>query len=150
MASFKGSYIHVVDEKGRVNFPSKLKKYVSSEANETFFLTRGYEKCLFLYPLDEWNKFEQSLQELYSYDPEHRRFLRSLLEYVNECTLDNQSRLMITQELREYAGIKGQVRIIGQLERIELWDPATYDSYKSGQLESYEEIALKVLTTTRK
>jgi len=150
MASFKGSFIHVVDEKGRVNFPSKLKKYVSAEANETFFLTRGFEKCLFLYPLDEWNKYEQNLQALFSYDPEHRLFLRSLLEYVNECTLDKQSRLMITQDLREYAGIGEQVRIIGTLEKIELWDPATYGSYKSGIHESYEEIAAKVLKTTRK
>lgn len=150
MASFKGSYLHVVDEKGRVNFPARLKKYVSAEANETFFVTRGYEKCLFVYPLDEWNKFEERLQDLYSFDPEHRLFLRELLEYVTECTLDKQSRLMITQELREYAGIGTQVRIIGQLERVELWDPETYAAYKSGHRTSYEEIAAKVLSTTKK
>ena len=64
MSSFKGSYAYSVDSKGRFNIPAKLRKYVSPDANDTFVITRGYEKCLFVYPLDEWARLEQSIRLL--------------------------------------------------------------------------------------
>jgi MraZ protein len=73
MSSFKGSYMYSVDDKGRVSLPAKLRKYVSPEANDTFVVTRGFEQCLFVYPLDEWNKLESSLRGLSANDPESRR-----------------------------------------------------------------------------
>jgi len=145
MSSFKGSYMYAVDDKGRVNLPAKLRKYVSPEANETFVITRGFEKCLFVYPIDEWNKMEENLRNLSSYDPEHRRFIRSLLELASESQLDTQARLTIPQELREYASIQNEVRIIGTLDKIELWNPQEYGEYKNSQPESYESIAAKVM-----
>jgi len=145
MSSFKGSYTYAVDEKGRVNLPAKLRKYVSPESNDTFVVTRGFEKCLFVYPVDEWNKLEQNLRNLSSYDPEHRMFIRALLEFASECQLDGQARISIPQELREYSRIEDEVRIIGTLDKIELWDPAVYEDYKKSQSESYEDIAAKVM-----
>jgi MraZ protein len=145
MSSFKGSYKYSVDEKGRVNLPSKLRKYVSPEANETFVITRGFEQCLFLYPVDEWNKMEHTLRSLSSYDPQNRRFIRAMLELASECTLDDQARLTIPQVLREYAGIQNDVFILGTLDKIELWNPTVYEEYKKSQPESYESIASKVM-----
>ena len=145
MSSFKGSYMYAVDEKGRVNLPAKLRKYVSPECNDTFVLTRGFEKCLYVYPVDEWNRLEQNLRNLSSYDAEHRRFMRTLLELASECQLDGQARLSIPQELREYAHITDEVRILGTLDKIELWDPDVYNEYKSSQTETYEEIASRVM-----
>jgi len=145
MSSFKGSYTYAVDEKGRVNLPAKLRKYLSPESNDTFVVTRGFEKCLFVYPVDEWNRLEQNLRNLSSYDPEHRRFIRTLLELASECQLDGQARLSIPQELREYSSIGDEVRIIGTLDKIELWDPKVYNDYKKSQPESYEDIASRVM-----
>ena len=145
MSSFKGSYIYAVDEKGRLNLPSKLRKYVSPECNETFVITRGFEQCLWVYPLDEWNKLEEKLRVLSSYDPEHRIFIRTLLELAVECQLDGQARISIPQELREYATIKDEVRILGMLDKIELWEPKIYDGYKKALPETYENIAAKVM-----
>lgn len=145
MSSFKGSYMYAVDEKGRVNLPAKLRKYVSPESNDTFVVTRGFEKCLFVYPVDEWNRLEQNLRNLSSYDPEHRRFIRALLELASESQLDGQARLSIPQELREYASIKDEVRIIGTLDKIELWNPAVYEEYRTTQPDTYESIAAKVM-----
>jgi MraZ protein len=145
MSSFKGSYIYSVDEKGRVSLPAKMRKSVSPEANVTFVITRGFEKCLFVYPNDEWNKIEVNLRKLSSYDPEHRRFVRTFLEPAIETQFDVQFRISIPQDLREFAEIKGEVRIIGALERIELWNPKVYDEYKSNQSETYEAIASKVM-----
>ena len=145
MSSFKGSYMYSVDEKGRVNLPAKLRKYVSPDTNDTFVLTRGFEKCLFVYPIDEWNKLEENLRNLSDYDPEHRRFIRALLELASESQLDAQARLSIPQELREYANIESEVRIIGTLDKIELWNPQVYDEYRNSQPETYESIAAKVM-----
>jgi len=145
MSSFKGSYTYSVDDKGRINLPAKLRKYVSPEANETFVVTRGFEQCLYVYPADEWNKLEQNLRNLSNYDAEHRRFVRTLLELASEGQLDGQSRLSIPQELREYANIREDVRIIGTLDKIELWNPKIYEEYKRSQSEPYESIAAKVM-----
>jgi MraZ protein len=98
-----------------------------------------------VYPIDEWNKIEQKLRNLSSYNPEHRSFIRALLEHVSESQLDGQARLSIPQELREYASIGDEVRIIGTLDKIELWDPKIYEEYKKMQSASLEEIAAKVM-----
>jgi len=145
MSSFKGSYNYSVDSKGRINLPAKLRKYVSPEANDTFVVTRGHEGCLFVYPLDEWNKLEALLRGLSSYDSEHRLFMRSLLEYAWEAQLDSQARIFIPQELREYAALTNEVRIIGTLDKIEIWSPSVYEEYKNIQTESYDSIAAKVM-----
>lgn len=145
MSSFKGSYTYSVDNKGRVNLPANLRKYVSPEANETFVITRGFEKCLFVYPQDEWNKLEQHLRSLSSYNPQDRLFMRVLLEYAKESQLDGQARITIPQQLLDYAGIKNEVRIIGVLDKIELWHPKYYEEYLASQSESYESIAARVM-----
>jgi MraZ protein len=145
VSSFKGSYGYAVDSKGRINIPSRLRKYVSPEANDTFIVTRGYERCLFVYPLDEWNRLEQSIRQLSSTNPQHRFFMRTLLERATECQLDGQSRITIPKELLQFAGIENDVVILGVLERIELWNPADYQEYLKSQAESYESVAQHVL-----
>jgi len=133
-----------VDSKGRINIPSKLRKYVSLEANDTFVITRGYERCLSVYPLDEWNMLEQSIRQLSPSNPKHRFFTRTLLQYATESTLDGQSRITIPKELLQYAGIEDQVLILGVLERIEVWNPKVHEEYLQAQAESYENVAQTV------
>ncbi len=145
MSSFKGSYEYSVDSKGRINIPAKLRRSVSPEANDTFVVTRGYEQCLFVYPLDEWNKLEGSIRDLSTTNPKHRFFMRTLLERATECQLDGQSRVIIPKELLQFAGIENDVLILGVLERIELWDPKIYHEYQRSQSESYENVAQTVL-----
>lgn len=145
MSSFKGSYNYSIDSKGRVSLPARLRKYVSPDANDTFIISRGFEKCLFVYPYDEWIKIEQNLRVLSTYNPEHRLFLRSLLDSAFECQLDSQARIIIPQDLREYAGIENDARIIGVLDKIEIWNPKIYQDYLAAQTDTYEIIAAKVM-----
>ncbi|CUS98556.1 division/cell wall cluster transcriptional repressor MraZ [Candidatus Chrysopegis kryptomonas] len=145
MSSFKGSYIYAVDEKGRVSIPARMRKYLSPEANETFVITRGTETCLFLFPLDEWEKLERRLKELNTFNPQHRLLVRILLMWAVEVTLDNQSRIMIPKNLLEFAKIEKEALIIGALDRIEIWNPNVFQEYVNTQPESYESIAEKVL-----
>ena len=145
MSSFKGSYSYSVDSKGRINIPAKLRKYVSPEANDTFVVTRGFEKCLFLYPLDEWSTLEGSVRELSPANSQHRFITRTLLQYATETQLDGQSRITIPKELLQFAGIEDQVLIVGVLERIEVWKPKEYDVYMKSQTDTYENVAQTVL-----
>jgi MraZ protein len=145
MSSFKGSYEYSIDSKGRTNIPAKLRKYVSPDANDTFVITRGYEQCLFVYPLDEWNSLEQSIRALSPSNPKHRFFTRTLLQFATESQLDGQSRITIPKELLQFAGVENEVLILGVLERIELWNPKVYQEYLKTQADSYENVAQTVL-----
>ncbi|MGA9363804.1 MAG: division/cell wall cluster transcriptional repressor MraZ [Bacteroidota bacterium] len=145
MSSFKGRYAYSVDNKGRINIPAKLRKSLSPEANDTFVITRGFEQCLFVYPLDEWNKLEQSIRSLSPSNPQHRFLVRTLLQWATESQLDGQARIILPQDLLKFAGIENEVLIVGVLERIEVWNPKVYEEYLSTQPTSYESVAEAVL-----
>jgi MraZ protein len=145
VSSFKGSYSYSVDSKGRINIPARLRKYVSPEANDTFVITRGYDQCLYVYPLDEWARLEQDIRQLSSTNPKHRFFMRRLLEWATESQLDGQYRITIPKDILQFAGIENDVLIIGVLEHIEVWNPRIYEEYLKTQVESYEAVAQTVL-----
>jgi MraZ protein len=108
-------------------------------------LTRGYEQCLFVYPQDEWAKVEDSIRGLSPSNPQHRFFVRTLLQWAVDCQLDSQARLSIPQDLLKFAGIENEVLILGVLERIEIWNPKIYEAYMNNQPATYETVAEVVL-----
>lgn len=144
MSSFKGRFQFTVDVKGRINLPAKMRKNVAPEAGDTFVLTRGYEKCIFVYPNDEWLLLEASIRKLHTPNPKHRQFMRTLLEMATEVQIDSASRLMLSKDLTDFAGIEGDVLIIGVLDHIEIWNPSVYTEYQSTLEESYEDVAAAV------
>lgn len=148
MSSFKGRFSYSIDNKGRIALPAKLRKSVSPEANESFVITRGFEQCLFVYPQDEWNKLEESIRGLSPSNPQHRFFVRTLLQWATDAQLDSQARVSIPQELLKFAGLENEVLIIGVLERVEIWNPKTYEEYMNNQPATYETVAEAVLKST--
>ncbi|ROL61628.1 division/cell wall cluster transcriptional repressor MraZ [Bacteroidetes/Chlorobi group bacterium ChocPot_Mid] len=146
MSRFKGIETYTLDNKGRVNIPAKMRKTLSPEANDTFVLTRGFEKCIYAYPLDEWKKKEEQLEQLNEYQEKNRFFMRMLLQYSEDVKMDAQLRVAIPKELLDFAGIEKKVTIAGVMNHIEFWNPEEYDSYMSGHPESYEEVAEKLST----
>jgi MraZ protein len=145
MSSFKGTYRFSVDSKGRVNIPSKLRKSLSDEIKDYFVVTRGFDKCVYVFPLDEWAKTEEELQKLSDYDSDDRLFSRLMYENATDVQLDSQARIVIPVELRQHANIEGDILIIGNRNKIELWNPKVYEDYKTKQTESYESVAGKVM-----
>jgi len=142
---FKGQFTYSVDSKGRVSIPSKLRKFISAESKDTVVMTRGTSKCIDVYPLVEWQKFESKLENLNSFLPKDSRFIRIILQNAIEDSLDTQSRILIPQHLIEYAGIEKDVLILGALKKIEIWNPKTYSEYLSEAPETYEQIAAEVM-----
>jgi MraZ protein len=144
---FKGQYIYSVDAKGRISIPAKLRKHVSPESNDTFIMTQGTDKCIDVYPLDQWNLLESKLSKLNLFNPEHAIFSRMLLQNAFDDTLDSQSRILIPQNLLTHAGITKDVLILGVSTKIELWNPSVYENYLNNYEESFEQIASKVITS---
>jgi MraZ protein len=145
MAFFKGQEIYSIDNKGRVNIPAKMRRVISPEANDTFTVTRGLEKCIELYPLDEWRIYEERFEKLNQYDPKNRFFLRKILMWSEEVSLDGQQRISIPKKLIEFAGIEGKVLIVGMGNHMELWNPEEFEKYIDSHDESYEDVASKVM-----
>lgn len=145
MAFFKGQEFYSIDSKGRVNIPAKMRKSLSPEANDTFVLTRGVDKCIVAYPFDEWRKYEEKFEKLNQYEEKNRYFLRLLLMWSEEVKLDAQQRISIPKQLIDFAEIEGKVAIIGMIDHIEIWNPDKFNEYLSSKEESYEQVAEKVM-----
>jgi len=145
MASFKGQASYSVDGKGRVAIPAKMRAVLAPEAKGTFTMTRGFERCIFLYPLDEWERMESEIAGLNMYSRQSRDFVRSFLRWADEVTLDAQGRVPLTRQLMEYAGIGDKALIIGALDRIEIWNPDAFDKYMDEQSADYETLAERVM-----
>ncbi|HEY9189011.1 MAG TPA: division/cell wall cluster transcriptional repressor MraZ [Bacteroidota bacterium] len=145
MATFMGMFDYSIDSKGRISIPQKMRKNIKPEAKETFVATRGFEKCIAIYPLDEWENIEKKLSSLNSFKEKDRLFQRTFLMWASHQELDSQSRITLPKTLLDYAGIKSEVKIIGVGERIEVWDPEAFDKYLNSQSEGYEAIAEQVM-----
>ena len=144
---FRGQFTYSIDSKGRIAIPAKLRKHISADANETFVMTRGLSNCIDLYPLDEWQKIEESLLNLNSFQPDDARFIRMFVQFAAEDVMDGQSRIMIPSTLITYAKIEKEVLILGSLKKIEVWNPKVYEEYLLQSPQTYEEIAAKVMAT---
>ncbi|WP_337864467.1 division/cell wall cluster transcriptional repressor MraZ [Ignavibacterium sp.] len=144
---FKGQFTYSIDNKGRISIPAKLRKHISPEANDTFVMTRGLSSCIDLYPMDEWLKIEEKLLQLNSFSESEARFLRMISQYASEDKMDSQARILIPQNLSEYAKIENEVLILGALRKIEVWNPKIFENYLNSSPESYEEIAAKVMAS---
>lgn len=112
-----GKYQNSIDAKGRMIVPSKYRE----ELGYHCVLTRGIDKCLYIYPMNQWEKFMEKLEALPTTDPNARAFVRHFYANAMECDIDKQGRMGISQELREYANIEKELVTVGLLDKIEIW-----------------------------
>jgi MraZ protein len=141
MASFLGTYKHSIDHKGRVSIPSRFRRSLSGDAEETFVILRGLESCVALYPLDEWRRMEERLRSRTYYDESNRRFQRRMLQHASHGALDAQGRVAIPPALLEHASLKKEAVVSGALDHIEIWDPEQYERYLGSSERSFEDMA---------
>ncbi len=137
---FYGEYQHSVDPKGRVIIPSKFREGLG----EKFIVTKGLDSCLFAYSPDEWTSLENKLRALPFTDKDVRTFIRFFFSGAAECEVDKQGRILIPQNLREYAGLEKDIAIIGVSSRVELWNKNTWEEYNSDDNMSADKIAEKM------
>ena len=134
---FMGEYKHNVDIKGRMIVPAKFRDGLG----DTFVVTRGLDKCLFAYPLDEWKVIETKLKQLPLTKKDARAFTRFFFSGAIECEVDKQGRINIPQNLRNYAVLEKECVVIGVSERVEIWANENWEQYVEESEESFAEIA---------
>ena len=143
MARFRGRFDYSIDQKGRINIPSKFRKMLPPDAEETFVICRAPDSCLRAYPKDEWEKYEDALLGM----PESRdsaKLLRTIQNTVNDSTLDGQGRVSLTPLQLQIAGIHKDVSIIGCGGYLEIWDTQRFNEYTSGG-EDFDEVYYKLV-----
>lgn len=134
---FIGEYSHLIDEKGRVAIPSKMRRDLGSGA----VVTRGIDKCLWVFPKKEWQILADKLAALPLSDANSRAFSRLMLAGAMEVEFDSQGRALIPSYLREYAGLKKETTIAGLYNRLEIWDNKIWNVYKTKTEKATEEIS---------
>lgn len=136
-----GEYHHNVDEKGRMIIPAKFRDGLGS----SFVMTRGLDRCLFVYPPEEWRKLENQLKELPFTKKDARAFTRFFFSGAAECELDKQGRVNIASPLREFAQLEKECVIIGVSNRVEVWSKENWETYFAESEDSFSEIAENIV-----
>ena len=141
--SFTGEYYNSLDQKNRLNIPAKFRKVLNPINDRTFVLTRGFDPCLILYPLQDWSQVESQLRKLSSIRGQHRSFVRSITRYASAVQYDGQGRIQIPDNLLTYSEINKEAAVIGMINKIEIWDPAELQKWEDemADKDDFEDLA---------
>jgi MraZ protein len=126
--AFSGKYYYTVDSKGRIIIPAPFREIISSHYNPKLYVANdAFDKCLHLYPQEEWNAIEEKVRKLPSMDDAVKYFKRKVIASAQEVELDKQGRILVPAAHREDAGLHSEIVIVGQIDRIDLWDRREWD-----------------------
>jgi MraZ protein len=145
MPQMHGEYDCKLDSKGRIRMPSTLLRQLGGSGPHTFFVNRGFEKCLMIYPEKVWENTLERINELNVYRTQDRNFIRYFFRGVSDVTTDSADRVLLNKGLLDYAGIKKDVVLFAYLDRIELWDKQTYSDWLNREPEDFANLAEQVL-----
>ncbi len=140
MGFFLGTYTPRLDDKGRLILPAKFR----SQLAEGLVLTRGQERCLYVFPVAEFQRLHERAQSAPVSNKQARDYLRVLLSGAHDDVPDKQGRLNIPPELRKYAGLSRDVAVIGTGGRAEIWDAAAWETYLAEHVDAYSETSEEV------
>jgi len=138
---FMGTYLYKMDSKGRVMVPPIYRE----ELGTKFVITKGFEKCLFGYPTKEWENLSKKLAKISLTTKETRFFLRVWFSSATFVEIDNQGRILIPLEFRNFASLKRDVAFIGVFNRVEIWDKNAWDKYLETKELSYGNSVSKLV-----
>lgn len=133
---FRGSFTLTLDDKGRLALPARYRDRLLSEEQGQLICTIDlHDPCLLLFPLAEWEEIEEKLQSLSSLNPQERRLQRILLGNATECDMDKSGRILLPAFLRQHAGLSKNIRLVGQLNKFEIWDETAWQQRLTADIE---------------
>ena len=132
-----GEFHHNIDDKGRIVIPTKYREELGNE----FIITRGIEKCLYVYSYQEWEKLVNKLNTLPFTKRDARTFSRSFFSGATVCEFDKNGRINITSPLVSYADLKHECVIIGVNDRLEIWSRDSFQEFMNANSEKLDDIA---------
>ncbi len=142
---FYGEYFHTIDRKGRLILPSKFREVSKANFIEKFFVTRGLDKCLFMFSEEEWRSQETKFKSISFTKSQARTFNRLYFSGAVETIPDKQGRILLPQYLKDFAEIKKEVVIVGVSNRVEIWAKDKWQEFYGNSRQSFEEIAEKLM-----
>lgn len=145
MAGLVGEYEVKLDAKGRFLFPAALRKQLPSAADRDFMLNKGFEDCLTLYPLFEWEKLSQKLSKMNLFKPKNRLFYRLFHQGAKLISLDNAGRVLVPVSHMERVGLKQDVMLIAYNDRVEIWDKTKYFDMIESSMADFADLADEVM-----
>ena len=145
MTGFLGEFSCAIDNKNRLRVPAGLLKQLLPADMGRFVVNRGFEKCLVLYPISEWDRVFARINQLNTFKKENREFKRSFLRGATELALDTAERVLIPRQLMEYADIENEVILAANGSIIEIWNPKVYDAMLSEDSDKYSDLAERVM-----
>ena len=129
MPAFSGKYYYTLDPKGRVIIPAPFREIISSNYNPKLYVVNDiFDNCLHIYPQEEWSKLEEKVRTLPKMDEDVKLFIRKVIGSAQEVEIDKQGRILVSAAQREDAGLNSDIVIVGQLDKIDLWDRKEWDS----------------------
>lgn len=129
MPAFSGRYYYTVDTKGRLIIPAPFREIISSNYSPKLYIVNAtFDKCLHIYPMEEWQKLADKVRQLPRMQEEVRYYMRKVFASAQEVEVDKQGRILIPASQREEAGLNSEIVIVGQLEKLELWDRKEWDA----------------------
>jgi MraZ protein len=139
-----GEYNVSVDVKNRFLMPNALRKQYPEGQKDVFVVNRGFEKCLRMYSLDEWEKMSKYLSKLNPLNPKVRDFVRMFRSGATKIELDSAGRMLLSKELLEHAGITKDATVSAQGNVVEIWETATLKNYFVEKSESFSDLAEEI------
>ena len=134
---FMGTAYNSIDEKNRMIVPSKLRAGLGTRC----ILTKGLDKCLYIYTTADWEVQMEKISRLPESDPKVRAFIRHFCANAAECEFDKQGRIVIPQELKSYADIEKELVTMGAMSKIELWSKDVWESPENDNRMETEDFA---------
>ena len=142
---FYGEYSHSIDKKSRLIIPSRFRDVIKEMGIEKFYCTRGLDECLFMFPENEWRTQENKFKSMTFTKREVRKFNRLFFSGAVEVETDKQGRILLPSYLKQYAGIKREIMIIGVSNRIEIWSKEKWEEFYATSKDSFEDVAEKLI-----
>jgi MraZ protein len=142
---FYGEFEHSIDRKGRLILPAKFREVAKNQFVEKFFVTRGLDKCLFMFSEEEWRSQENKFKTMSFTKQQSRTFNRLLFSGAVDVSPDKQGRILLPQYLKDFADIKKDVMVVGVSNRIEIWAKNLWFDFYANSRQSFEEIAEKLM-----
>ena len=138
---FLGTHTPRLDEKGRLFLPAKFRERMA----DGLVVTRGQERCLYVFPMEEFVRVSQQLRSAPMTSKAVRDYLRVFLSGASDEVPDKQGRITIPANLRQYAGLERECTVIGAGERVEVWDTQAWERYLASTEQAFADQAEEVV-----
>jgi MraZ protein len=146
MTGFLGEYEATLDAKGRFLLPAGFKKQLPEAEGSRFVINRGFEKCLALYPVKNWEPLFADISKLNDFDPKVREFRRNFLNGATFVEPDSAGRLLVPPNLKMHADLQKDIVLVAAVNKIEIWDSNKYKQlFDSISSETLSDLGKKVL-----